>query len=106
MAGRSLADVRRVRAAGRMRLRLYVAGDAPNSRLARTRLSEALSSIDPQSYELEIVDCLETPLNPLDDGIVVTPTLMRLGPGPAQTLVGSLSDRAVLLNLLRGGRRE
>ena len=89
-----------------LRLRLYIVGSAPNSLLATAHLQEALEGVDPGSYELEVVDCLVTPQNVFDDGIVVTPTLLRLGPGPMQVMVGTLSDRDKLLTLLRTDARE
>ena len=43
-------------------MRLYVAGDAPNSVAARTNLRRLLASHDPSSHSLEIVDCLRDPM--------------------------------------------
>jgi circadian clock protein KaiB len=53
-------------------------------------------------YELEIVDLLEHPLRGLEDGIVVTPTLIKLQPLPVQRAVGSLSDTHQVLLTLGG----
>ncbi len=72
-------------------LRLYVAGDAPNSVRARANLRHILSDLDPGQYRLEVIDCLDQPLRALDDGVLVTPTLLRVEPAPARTVVGSLS---------------
>jgi circadian clock protein KaiB len=72
-------------------LRLYVAGDAPNSARARANLARLLSDVDPARYKLEIVDCLDQPTRALDDGVLVTPTLLRVEPPPHRTIVGSLS---------------
>jgi circadian clock protein KaiB len=74
-----------------MVLRLYVAGDAPNSARARANLRRLLNDVDPARYRLEIIDCLAEPLRALDDGVLVTPTLVRIEPEPAQTVVGTLS---------------
>ena len=74
-----------------MVLRLYVAGDAPNSARARANLRRLLNDVDPSCYRLEVIDCLSEPLRALDDGVLVTPTLVRVQPPPAQTVVGSLS---------------
>lgn len=78
-------------AKGPMILRLYVAGDAPNSTRARANLRRLLSDIDPSRYELEVIDCLAEPLRALGDGVLVTPTLMRVDPPPPQVVVGTLS---------------
>ena len=72
-------------------LRLYVAGDAPNSARARANLRRILTDVDPSRYTLEVIDCLDEPLRALDDGVLVTPTLLRVDPPPARTVVGTLS---------------
>ena len=51
---------------------------------------------------LEVVDLLEHPERALADGIVVTPTLLRLSPLPLQRVVGSLSDMQQVLVALGG----
>jgi circadian clock protein KaiB len=43
---------------------------------------------------------LEYPLRALADGIVVTPSLSKLSPSPATSIVGNLSDRATVLHAL------
>ena len=75
-----------------LRLRLYVAGDAPNSSLARTNLRSILGDPSSGTYELEVVDCLSEPMRALSDGVIVTPTLKKIAPEPAQTIVGALTD--------------
>ena len=86
----------------RLRLRLYVAGNAPNSVKAiancRAICDEHLAS----GHELEIVDLLVHPKRALADGVIVTPTLVKLLPLPVQRVIGSLSDtNQVLLALSR-----
>lgn len=76
-----------------VRLRLYVAGNAPNSTEARRNLAELLDSCAPDSYVLEVIDCLTDPARTLEDGIVVTPTLLKMEPLPRATVIGCLSDR-------------
>jgi circadian clock protein KaiB len=75
-----------------VQLRLYVAGNAPNSMAARTNLAALLASCDPGAYVLEVIDCLTEPARTLQDGIVVTPTLLKLDP-PRATVIGTLADR-------------
>jgi circadian clock protein KaiB len=74
------------------KLRLYVAGDAPNSLQAKQNLEKLLGSITPDAYELEVVDCIADPRRTLQDGIVVTPTLLKVAPEPRATVIGNLSD--------------
>jgi len=75
-----------------LRLRLYVAGDAPNSLLARRNLRALLAAHCEGAYELDVVDCLREPERALRDGVLVTPTLLRLAPPPPRTVVGSLAQ--------------
>jgi len=73
-------------------LRLYVAGDAPNSTRARANLRRLLLDVDPARYDLEVIDCLDQPLRALSDGVLVTPTLVRVSPEPQRTVVGTLRE--------------
>jgi circadian clock protein KaiB len=82
------------------RLRLWVAGSLPNSLQARENLGEICRKYLPGRHTLEVVDFLEHPRRALDEGIVATPTLVRLEPGPAATIVGTLSDRGTVLRAL------
>jgi circadian clock protein KaiB len=78
-------------------LRLYVAGGSPNSALARANLDAALSHLPKAAVTLEVVDVLHHPERGLEDGVLVTPTLIRLAPGPEQRVIGNLRDRNALL---------
>jgi circadian clock protein KaiB len=86
----SVAEAPRA-AKGPMVLRLYVAGDAPNSARAQANLRRLLHDVDPSCYKLEVIDCLAEPLRTMNDGVLVTPTLVRVDPPPQQTVVGTLS---------------
>lgn len=77
----------------RMLLRLYVVAGAPNSIAARANLAAILAPLGKDNYALEIVDCVTEPHRALKEGVLVTPTLVKLAPDPTQTIVGSLSDR-------------
>src|ERR1041385_2345905 len=72
-------------------LRLYVAGGAADSAVARANLARLLERVDPADYRLEVIDCLREPLRAIADGVLVTPTLLRVEPQPQRTVVGSLS---------------
>lgn len=84
----------------RMHLRLYIAGNAPNSLVARRNLEAALSSVSPDAYRLEVIDCMTDPMRTLEDGIVVTPTLRRTSPEPQATVIGTLSDSDSLRHVI------
>lgn len=81
-------------------LRLYIAGSAPNSRQAVANLEAICREHLRGFYKLEIVDVLEQPLRALADGVLVTPSLNKLSPGPKANLVGNLSDKDKVLSAL------
>jgi circadian clock protein KaiB len=81
-------------------LRLYVAGTAPNSVKAIANCRAICAKHFASGHDLEIVDLLEHPTRARADGIIVTPTLLKLSPPPVQRVIGSLSDtKQVLLAL-------
>jgi circadian clock protein KaiB len=83
-----------------LRLRLYVAGHAPNSVRAVANIRAICDEHFASGHELEIIDLLEHPKRALADGVIVTPTLLKLLPLPVQRVIGSLSDtNQVLLAL-------
>lgn len=75
-----------------LRLRLYVAGHAPNSVRAVANVRAICDEHFASGHELEIVNLLEHPKRALADGIIVTPTLLKLLPLPVKRVIGSLSD--------------
>ena len=81
----------------RVQLRLYVSGNAPNSVFAIANIRVICSEHFPSRHDLEIVDLLAQPLRALADGIIVTPTLVKLLPLPVQKIVGNLSDTSQVL---------
>ena len=81
-------------------VRLFVAGNALNSRIARENLGRLRNS-DPEAFfEVEIVDVLEDSRKALDAGIYVTPALQVLKPEPGGIVYGNLSDLEALKGLL------
>jgi circadian clock protein KaiB len=81
-------------------LRLYVAGRAPNSAAAQRNLQRILELTGRTDVELEIVDVFLEPKRAAKDGVLVTPTLMRISPGPPCSIVGNLGDGARVRALL------
>lgn len=79
---------------GRLVLRLYIAGNGPNSLRAVANARAICDEHFAASYDLEVVDMLKHTNRALADGVIVTPTLLKLLPLPAMRLVGSLSDTA------------
>lgn len=83
-------------------LRLYVAGDAPNSLRALANIRAICAEHYSEAHELEIVDMLSEPKRAFADGILVTPTLVRVSPLPEQRMIGGLDDAAQVLRTLAG----
>lgn len=86
-----------------LRLRLYVAGVAPNS-VRATANTKAICTDHFPGCELEVIDLLVEPERAAADRIIVTPTLVKLSPPPQQRLIGDLSDAGKLFAVLGGGR--
>lgn len=82
----------------RMKFRLYIAGDAPNSVQALTNLQAICQEHLPGRHEIEIVDVVCYPRKALDDGVLLTPTLVKLAPNPVRKIIGNLSDRQAVLH--------
>ncbi|BEQ15322.1 circadian clock KaiB family protein [Desulfoferula mesophila] len=73
-------------------LRLFLAGDEPNSALARKNLERIVkqNSIDPSL--VEVVDVYEDHRTALDNKVLLTPTLLIGLPGSVTRVVGNLQD--------------
>jgi circadian clock protein KaiB len=85
-------------------LRLYIAGDAPNSLQAIGNLEAICREYLKDGHKLEVVDVLKHPRRAMAEGIVVTPSLAKLSPSPVARIVGNLSDKAKVLLALGIGR--
>jgi circadian clock protein KaiB len=81
----------------KLQLRLYVAGNAPNSVRAIANARAICEEHFNGSHDLEIVDLLDHPVRGLADGIIVTPTLLKVMPLPVQRVIGNLSDTSQVL---------
>ena len=82
-------------------LRLYVAGESPNSLAAISNLKELSANHLLEKHKVEIVNALDPRVDALRDGVLVTPTLViKRDSLPAKTIIGNLSDKPkVLLSL-------
>jgi len=82
--------------------RLYVAGDGQNSVRAMANLTALCDAQLPGRHEIEVVDVFGYPDRALVDRIVMTPTVIRVQPGPIRRVVGTLQatdDVAAALGL-------
>jgi circadian clock protein KaiB len=89
------------RSPAKSRFRLYVAGGTQNSERAQANLSKLCKEHLPDRHEIEIVDVLTDPERAMEDGILMTPTLLKLWPLPAQRIVGTLNQTELVLQSLR-----
>jgi circadian clock protein KaiB len=88
-------------------LRLYVAGESPNSLRAIANLQAICLAYLAERCQVEIVDILEEPIRLLADGVLVTPTLVKAAPLPVWKIVGDLNEtEKVLLALGVQSKRE
>jgi circadian clock protein KaiB len=72
-------------------LRLYVSGQALNSRTAIRNL-ESLRAELTDAAAVEVIDVREQPELAEEDRILATPTLVRRQPPPVRKIIGDLSD--------------
>lgn len=82
------------------KFRLYVADDAPNSSRAIANLRRFCHEYLPDQHEIEVIDVLKEPRRGLAEGIILTPTLIKLAPPPVRRIIGTLSDTQVLRDAL------
>lgn len=79
------------------RFRLYVAGDLLNSAQALANLDALCRTYLPDRHAIEVVDVFHDPERALVDGILMTPTLVKLAPSPVRMIVGTLSQTQTVL---------
>ncbi|HXI41001.1 MAG TPA: circadian clock KaiB family protein [Bryobacteraceae bacterium] len=79
-------------------LRLYIAGQTPNSITAIANLEKICEDQLQGKYRIEVIDLLEKPQLAKGDQIVAIPTLVRRLPPPVKKIVGNLSrtERALV----------
>ena len=78
-------------------LKLYVAGNTPNSMLALKTLQIILEEEFQGVYALKVIDVLKNPQLAEEDKILATPTLSKILPPPVRKIIGDLTDRERVL---------
>jgi circadian clock protein KaiB len=78
-------------------LKLYVAGNTPNSVRALRTLKNILEEEFKGVYALKVIDVLKNPQLAEEDKILATPTLSKVLPPPVRKIIGDLSDREKVL---------
>ena len=77
-------------------LKLYVAGNTPNSVRALKTLQDILKDFK-GIYALKVIDIIQNPQLAEEDKIMATPTLAKVLPPPVRKIIGDLSDREKVL---------
>jgi circadian clock protein KaiB len=81
-------------------VRLYVAGDSPNSVIALANVRSALQAHPDHDVTLEIIDVVRDPELGIRDGVFAFPMLVKIQPLPERRVLGNLKDRRMLLGVL------
>ncbi len=105
-SARNVEPTARDRAMSQIQLRLFVSGENPaHARVARG-LGHVIARKFPNACELQVVDVCRCPELAERDGVLATPTLMRVSPQPACRVVGELAackNTLAALGLRAGG---
>lgn len=78
-------------------LRLYIAGQTPNSILALSNITKYCKEHLQGRYVIEVVDLLKNPQLAEGDQIFAIPTLVRKFPAPLRKIIGDLSNEEKVL---------
>jgi len=73
-------------------LRLYVAGQTPNSLTAFENLKNICQEHLEGRYRIEVIDLIANPQLAKGDQIIAVPTLIRKLPTPVKKIIGNLSN--------------
>lgn len=78
-------------------LRLYIAGQTPNSILALNNITKYCKQHLNGKYSIEVIDLLKNPKLAEGDQIFAIPTLVRKVPEPLRKIIGDLSNEEKVL---------
>lgn len=78
-------------------LRLYIAGQTPNSALALKNITKYCREHLEGKYTIEVIDLLKNPQLAEGDQIFAIPTLVRKVPVPLRKIIGDLSNEEKVL---------
>ncbi len=79
------------------KLRLYVAGQTPNSLTAFENLKRICQEHLEGRYTIEVIDLIANPQLAKGDQIIAVPTLIRKLPTPVKKIIGNLSNTEKVL---------
>lgn len=84
----------------KFKLRLFVAGNNPNGRMAILNLQEICQKYIPDDYSMEVIDIYQQAALAREEQIIATPTLIKELPLPRQRFIGDLSKTELLKTAL------
>jgi len=90
--GKTRARTPKPRKPAAWKLKLYVAGQSPNSIRAFANLKVLCEKHLKGRYQIEVIDLLENPHMARGDQIVAIPTLVIKLPPPVRKVIGDLSN--------------
>jgi circadian clock protein KaiB len=82
------------------KFRLFLAGDTPNSAQALANLTALCRVRLPGRHEIEIIDVFAKPERALEEGVFLTPLLVKVSPGPQTRVVGTLGNALAMAQAL------
>jgi len=77
-------------------VRLYVAANTVHSARAVTRLADIAKRHAHLRWNIEVIDVFNKPAHAIEDGILVTPSLVKVSPEPRRIVIGDLSDEGAV----------
>jgi len=82
-------------------LRLFVAGDEPNSAIAKASLDRICSEHPERDYRVETIDVLQDFRPAIEERVLVMPALVVQGPERRTVIFGNLADAEKVLAALQ-----
>lgn len=94
-----------MKSAARFGLRLYVAGTTSNSVQAIANLTVFCRTHLPDRHDIEVIDVLRHPHRAQQDGVFITPMLIKYAPTPVGRIIGTLGQPEKLGQALGLGQK-
>ncbi len=96
---------------GKLAFRLYITPGDASSAVALANLATICREHFGDNYAIEVLDTLKHSRRAEQDGVTATPALIKRAPVPTWTIVGDLSDEALILGEMQqksaeGGRDD
>lgn len=80
--------------------KLYISGKSGKSASIARNLERALQDRCNSHHSLEVIDLLKDPGAGAEDGVLMTPSIVKGPPGPKRMVFGDMSDVAAVLDRL------